>query len=96
MTEVRFSANQPRLGKAHELKSGRGTVTIPATVRLRAEAPGHEAVTLSPFFDFPRLLEMVTRLEDRDLANWDTYERTRSLLGSVELEFRLPPASDRK
>jgi hypothetical protein len=96
LTEVRFSANQPRLGKAYELKSGRGTVTIPATVRLRAEAPGHEAVTLSPFFDFPRLVEMVTRLEDRDLANWDTYERIRSLLGSVELEFRLPPASDRK
>ena len=64
-------------------------LTIPATARLRAEAAGFEPVTLSPFLDNPSLVETVTRLEDRDLMDWRTFERIQKLLGEVTLTFRL-------
>ena len=64
---------------------------MPATARLRAEARGMEPVTLSPLFDHPPLLELVTRLEDKDLADWRTYQRIAALLDDVPLEFALKP-----
>jgi len=58
-------------------------------MRLRAEAPGYAAMTLSPFLDYPPLLEAVTRLEDKDLLDWKTFEKMRTLLGDIELTFAL-------
>jgi len=92
LTEVNQLGPQPQLGAEHHLPAGTGTLTIPATARLRADAPGLESVTLSPLFDNPALLEMITGLEDKDLADWRTYERIAALLGDVPLEFRLKPA----
>ena len=92
LTEMRYLGTEPQAGRKHHLSGGSGVVTIPATARLRAEAPGFEPVTLSPFFDHPPLVEWVTRLEDKDLLDWGTFERMRGLLGEVTLTFRMSEA----
>lgn len=89
LTEVSYLASQPHAGAKHRLPGGAGTLTIPATSRLRAEAAGFEPVTLSPFFDNPSLVETITRMEDRDLLDWRTFERIRALLDDIALTFRL-------
>ena len=91
LTEVNYLGNQPQFGAKHRLPGGSGGVSIPATARLRADAPGFEPLTLSPFFDHPSLVELITRLEDRDLLDWRTFERIRELLGEVTLTFRMVP-----
>jgi hypothetical protein len=92
LTEVNQLGPLPQLGARHHLPAGTGMLTIPATARLRADAPGLEPVTLSPLFDNPALLEMITGLEDKDLVDWRTYERIAALLGDMPLEFVLKPA----
>jgi hypothetical protein len=86
--EVNYLGTQALPGTAHTLTDGHGQLTIPATARLRASVPGYEPLTLSPFFDHPALLELVTRLSDEDLLDWRTFERIRALLGEVRLTFR--------
>jgi len=76
-------------GKRHELKKGKGTVKTQGTVRLRAEAPGYQSVTLSPVLDSPSMVDLVTGLQDTDLLDWKTFEKTRSLLQNLELTFKL-------
>jgi len=95
LTEVSYLGTQPQSGVKHRLPGGSGEITIPATARLRADAAGFEPVTLSPFFDHPALVETVTRLEDKDLLDWRTFERIRTLLGDVALTFTLPEAQPR-
>ena len=89
LTEVTFYGTRPHEGRKHPLVGGAGTVTVPGTVRLRAESPDHVPLMLSPFFDYPALIEMVTALEDKDLLDWRTFERVRELLGNVPLTFAL-------
>ena len=89
LTEVNHLGTQPQPGAKHRLPGGSGELTIPATARLRADAAGFEPVTLSPFFDHPALVETVTRLADKDLLDWRTFERIQDLLGEVTLTFRL-------
>jgi hypothetical protein len=96
LTEVRYEATLPRDGRRHELRDGEGVVTIPATARLRADAPGCESLTLSPFFDHPALVQLITSLAAEDLVKWGTFERIRTLLGEVELTFRLKKAGPAK
>ena len=91
LTEIHQLGPQPQPGARHRLPGGSGTLVMPATARLRAEARGMEPVTLSPLFDHPPLLELVTRLEDKDLADWRTYQRIAALLDDVPLEFALKP-----
>ena len=92
VTEVVFHATEPREGTRHEISGGEGTLTVPGPARLRAEAPGYQPVTLSPFLDNPELVGAVTRLEAEDLLNWETFERFRGLLAQVRLTFRLQKA----
>ncbi len=89
LAECQYVGTQPRRGKRHRFSQGTGVVTIPATSRLQAEAKGYEPLTLSPVFDHPALIELITRLEDKDLADWRTFERIQTLLGQVPLTFRL-------
>jgi hypothetical protein len=89
ITEVSQLGPLAQSGTTHRLPGGAGTLTTAATVRLRAEAPGFEPLTLSPVFDHPALVELTTGLEDKDLCDWRTYERTAALLGDVRLEFLL-------
>jgi len=91
ITEVTCLATAQRDGAIHSLERGEGTVTVPATVRLRADSPGYAGRLLSPVLDFPPLIEAVTRMEDKDLLDWATFERLRGLLGGVTLEFALEP-----
>lgn len=77
-------------GRGHRLESGTGVLEVPATVRLRAEAPGYRPVTLSPFFDHPALVEAITTLDAEQLLDWRTFERVRDRLAEVPLTFRLP------
>jgi hypothetical protein len=64
-------------------------VTTPGTVRLRADAAGYRTATLSPFLDHPPLREFITGLAAEDLLKWETFERVRTLLGDISLNFRL-------
>ena len=91
LTEVSFQATCEHPGKQHRLEQGTATLSIPAIMRLRAEAPGYAALTRSPFLDYPPLLEAVTRLEAKDLLDWKTFEKMRTLLGGVALTFALEP-----
>jgi hypothetical protein len=91
VTEVTCLATASRDGAAHALERGEATLTVAATVRLRADSPGYAGRTLSPILDFPPLLEAVTRVEDKDLLDWATFELMRRLLGEVTLEFALEP-----
>lgn len=92
LTEISYAGVQPQAGPTHRLADGSGLLSVPATARLQASARGHEAVTLSPFFDHPELIEFVTQLNAEDLLDWATFERIRALLGEVRLTFRLPAA----
>lgn len=89
LVEVAYHATRPRAGRKHTLTAGTGVVSIPAAHRLRAESPGYEPQTLSPFLDYPPLVKAVTELEETDLTNWPTYERFRSMLEDISLTFRL-------
>jgi hypothetical protein len=87
--EVAFHGPLPIEGASH-LVAGEGTtVTVPGVARLRAEAPGFQPVTLSPFLDHPPLVNFITGLAAEDLLRWETFERARQLLGEVKLTFRL-------
>jgi len=90
LTEVVFDGTLARGGKTHPCKHGDARFSIPGSARLRADAPGHGSVTLSPFLDNPELVETITHLGDTDLLNWETYQRVHEKLASVELTFRLP------
>ena len=71
------------------MKNGEEHLTVPGTVRLRAEAKGYEPLTLSPFLDCPDLVRTVTEMSDADLVNWKTFERLTERLSNIELVFRL-------
>jgi hypothetical protein len=89
LTEVTYYGTIPRIGKRHVLKNGQQQLTVPGTVRLRAEAKGYEPLTLSPFLDCPDLVRTVTEMSDAELVNWKTFERLAEQLSNIELVFRL-------
>jgi hypothetical protein len=90
LTEITaFASAAPRAGTQHAVTGGQGVLETPGTVRLRAEVPGYEPLTLSPVLDSPALMEMLTRLEDKDLLAWETFERIRALLANIELTFNM-------
>jgi hypothetical protein len=92
LTEVNFDGTIARDGKRHILSKGEGRLRVPGTARLRGEAKGYTALTLSPFLDNPDLVKTVTGLTDADLLKWDTFEDLKERLGKVELVFRLQKA----
>jgi hypothetical protein len=92
LTEVTFEGTRGRQGARHVLRTGEGRLTVPGTVRLRAEAKGYAPLTLSPVLDCPAIIQTVTGLADTDLLDWATFERLRTELGEVELTFRLERA----
>lgn len=96
LTEIAYHATCAREGQQHRLDQGTGTLVIPATLRLRAEAPSYAAMTRSPFLDYPPLLEAVTHLEAKDLLDWKTFEMMQTLLGEVSLTFALEQQSPRE
>ena len=87
--EVTFHGITPQAGNPHAIDRDGTPIAVPGTVRLRAEVPGYQRLTLSPFLDDPELLRAVTELEAKDLAQWETFERLRNLLARVKLTFRL-------
>ncbi len=89
LTEVTYRGPLADAGRKHAVERGEASVVVPGAVRLLAEAPGYEPLTLSPFLDNPPLLEFITRLQAEALVDWRTYERVRELLNEVRLNFRL-------
>jgi hypothetical protein len=88
VTEVSFDGTIAFPGKKHAI-NGDQFLTWPGTERLYAEAPGHKSQIKSPFLDNPALLDLITHLSSEDLLKWDTFERVRTLLSSVTLQFDL-------
>jgi hypothetical protein len=89
VTELEYFGTVAKPGRTHHLPSGEGVLNVPGSVRLRAEAPGHAAIVLSPVLDNSRLMDTLTHLSDSELLDWSTFERVRRELGSVTLTFRL-------
>jgi hypothetical protein len=89
VTELRFHGTLPISGPRHSVSVAGRTLTVPATVRLRAEAPDYQPATLSPFLDNPGLVGLVTSLSAEDLLKWETFEQIRSLMRTTALTFRL-------
>ena len=89
LVEVTYAGTLARPGKRRQLRTGDGQLIVPATVRLRAEVAGYEPVELSPVFDSPATVRMITSLTDTDLLDWTTFERMRRQLATVNLEFKL-------
>jgi len=89
LTEVTFQGTIGREGRRHTLKNGQGHLSIPGTVRLRAEAKNYQPLTLSPFLDNPELVQTVTGLAEPELVDWNTFERIRDQLSRIELTFRM-------
>jgi hypothetical protein len=92
VSEITFQGTAPQAGSSHSIPREGIAITVPGTVRLCAEVPGYQRLTLSPFLDNPELLKTVTGLEAKDLAQWDTFERIRAMLGQAKLTFRLARA----
>jgi hypothetical protein len=89
LTELTFSGTLAQEGPKHTLTAGESQVVLPGISRLRAEAPGYASLTLSPFLDNAPLLEFITRLEEKELLDWQTFERVRGMLADVRLTFAL-------
>jgi hypothetical protein len=89
LTEVTYYGTIPKTGWRHVLKNGEEHLTVPGTVRLRADAKGYEPLILSPFLDCPDLLRTVTEMTDAELLSWETFERLTEQLSKIELIFRL-------
>lgn len=88
-----LASGAPRDLFRHAAPGGQAACDIAGTLRLRAEAPGYAPLTLSPIYDCPALVEAITQIEDTDLLDWATFARTRALLTTIELTFRLKPAT---
>ena len=95
--EVICSGTIAREGRRHHLQTREAQLSVPGTMRLRAEAKGYAPMTLSPVLDNPDLVKTVTTFSDQDLSNWESFRRLEEQLDSVELVFRLQklvPGSD--
>jgi hypothetical protein len=91
LTEITCCGTLPRPGQIHEMSNGEDTLAIPGTVRLRAETPGYSPVMRSPVWDNPALVKYMTSLESTNLVKWETFEKIRTLLENVELDFPMMP-----
>jgi len=89
LIEVAFSGPVPLEVTRRELTKGEVRFETDGTHRIRAEVAGYESRTLSPFLDYPLLLDEVTGLDADDLLEWGSFERIRELLGDVPLVFEM-------
>ena len=85
----RVVSGNGKTGRQHVIVAGKGTITIPGTVRLRAESPGYQPLTLSPILDSPDMIEFITGLQESDLLDWSTFEKTSEMLKNLRLTFKL-------
>jgi hypothetical protein len=89
LTEITFSGTLPQEGPKHALATGESRLVVPGIARLRAEAPGYVPLTLSPVLDDAPLVRFITGLQEKDLLDWETFERIRALLANIHLTFAL-------
>lgn len=88
-TVVEMIGRTPRELSRHEIRSGIEEINVPATARLRIEVPGYAPQTRSIFLDGAGILEPVLNMRVEQLLKWETFERMRSLLSDVRLDFRM-------
>lgn len=89
LTEMTYDGTVPHAGKQHTLNGAEERLEVPGTIRLRADVPGYQPLTLSPFLDNPALVQLITSLEAGDLVKWETFEKIRELLTHTGLIFRM-------
>ncbi|HVX65702.1 MAG TPA: CehA/McbA family metallohydrolase [Bryobacteraceae bacterium] len=88
-TIVTMQGGTPRTLRTEDFRSGRLALEVPGTARLTVQAPGYAPETKSIFMDSPELLDMALNMRAEQILNWETYEKIRSLLGEIKLDFRL-------
>jgi len=91
LTEVAYLGTHPVFGRTHPITAAAEPtiLSVPATVRIRVDLDGYQTETLSPFFDHPELVGLLTNLDDQGLTDWSTFEQVRTLLNHVPLTFRM-------
>jgi hypothetical protein len=86
---LRMVGKEPVVVSRSRTAGGRFELTTSGTARLRVEAPGYKPLARSVFLDSAPLLETATGLRPGQLTDWNTFEKVKTLLGHVALEFRL-------
>jgi hypothetical protein len=89
---VEMIGREPRRLFRREIREGALQLELPATARLRVEAPGYKPLARSIFFDSAPILEATLQMRVEQMLDWSTYERMRRLLADVRLEFPLEAA----
>jgi hypothetical protein len=89
LTEVDYSNEGTGIFKTHKIDKDLVVLRVPGTVRLKAEVPGYEPLTLSPIIDSPGFMDQITGLAAENLENWETFEKIRSELQSLSLTYLL-------
>lgn len=71
------------------IRGGKLQLAVPATARVRVGVPGYRPLAKSIFLDDDAIREMILNLRVEALLNWGSFEKIRSLLGAVRLDFSL-------
>ncbi len=86
---VRMDGRKPVTQSSKPVRGGRVSLTMPATSRLRVQARGYAPQTKSVFLDCPALLDLTLNMTPEQISDWATYDRIRTLLKDVHLDFAL-------
>jgi len=84
---------EPKVLKMGEFTSGHGTISAPATARIRVRVPGCEVSMKSIFMDTPSLLNATIGMQLSSLLDWATYEDMRKALSQIQLKFEMRSSS---
>jgi len=88
---LRMVGREPAIQSRKTFLNGQLSMEVPAVARLRIVARDHEPVLTSVFMDDKKLLDLTLNLKPEELPNWNTFEKTRTLLRDVPLTVDLKP-----
>jgi hypothetical protein len=86
---LEFAGRVPVRRSEVTFRKGALRLDAPATARIRVRVDGYEPSVKSVFMDYQPLLSMMLDMRSEQLGEWSTFEKTRQLLRSVSLEFRM-------
>ncbi len=86
---IRMDGHIPVKVSEFPAPGGRFDITVPATARLRARAPGFIPELKSIFMDYAPLVDSMLSMTPERISDWATYEKIRRDLEQVRLDFSL-------
>ncbi len=86
---IKMIGQTPVRESSHHFEGGKFSLVVPGTARIRVEAPGYLPQVRSIFMDYAPLLDLILNLRGDALIDWSTFEKVKTLLAEVRLEFAL-------